>query len=101
MFQLKLNDIEPVSKPLYYRKNIIAIIGDPRMLKTEGAAPSVASGKISIRSPTGHGPMTRTASARTIASSSRAVFLTFCMEAACRVARLLSRGWRRALQRER
>ena len=42
MFQLKLNDIEPVSKPLYYRKNIIAIIGDPRMLKTEGCAPSVA-----------------------------------------------------------
>src|ERR1700704_7129787 len=42
MFQLKLNDIEPVSKPEYYRKNIIAIIGDPRMLKTEGCAPSVA-----------------------------------------------------------
>jgi len=42
MFRLKLNDIELVSKPEYYRKNIIAIIGDPRMLKTEGCAPSVA-----------------------------------------------------------
>jgi hypothetical protein len=38
MFRLKLNDIELVSKPEYYRKNIIAIIGDPRMLKTEGCA---------------------------------------------------------------
>jgi hypothetical protein len=42
MFQLKLNDIELVSNPEYYRKYIIAIIGDPRMLKTEGCAPSVA-----------------------------------------------------------
>ena len=42
MFQLKLDDIEPVLKPEYYRKNIIAIIGDPQMLKTEGCAPSVA-----------------------------------------------------------
>ena len=42
MFRLKLNDIELVSKSEYYRKNIIAIIGDPRMLKTEGCAPSVA-----------------------------------------------------------
>jgi hypothetical protein len=29
MFQLKLNDIELVSKPEYYRKYIIAIIGEP------------------------------------------------------------------------
>ena len=42
MFRLKLNDVELVSKPLYYRKNIIAIIGDPRMLKTESCAPVVA-----------------------------------------------------------
>jgi hypothetical protein len=42
MFQLKLDDIEPVLKPEYYRKNIIAIIGDPGMLQTEGCAPSVA-----------------------------------------------------------
>jgi hypothetical protein len=39
MFQLKLNDIELVSKSEYYRKYIIAIT---RMLKTEGCAPSVA-----------------------------------------------------------
>jgi hypothetical protein len=42
MFQLKLNDIELVSKPEYYLKYIIAIIGDTRMLKTEGCAPVVA-----------------------------------------------------------
>jgi hypothetical protein len=36
MFQLKLDDIEPVLKPEYYRKNIIAIIGDPGMRQTEG-----------------------------------------------------------------
>ena len=42
MFQLKLNDIELVSKPEYYRKYIIAIIGDPRMLQTEGCAPVIA-----------------------------------------------------------
>ena len=42
MFQLKLNDIELVSKPEYDRKYIIAIIGDSRMLKTEGCAPVIA-----------------------------------------------------------
>ena len=42
MFQLKLNDIELVSTPEYYLKYIIAIIGDTRMLKTEGCAPVVA-----------------------------------------------------------
>jgi hypothetical protein len=42
MFQLKLNDIELVSKPEYYREYIIAIIGDPRMFQTEGCAPVVA-----------------------------------------------------------
>jgi len=45
MFQLKLKDIELVSKPEYYRKYIIAIIGDPRMLETEGCAPVVAQRK--------------------------------------------------------
>jgi hypothetical protein len=42
IFQLKLNDIELVSKPEYYRKYIIAIIGDPRMLQTKGCAPVIA-----------------------------------------------------------
>jgi hypothetical protein len=42
MFQLKLNDIELVSKPEYYRKYIIAIIGEPQMLETEGCAPVIA-----------------------------------------------------------
>jgi hypothetical protein len=42
MFQLKLNDIELVSKPEYYREYIIAIIGDRRMLETEGCAPVIA-----------------------------------------------------------
>ena len=42
MFQLKLNDIELVSKPEYYRKYIIAIIGEPQMLETEGCAPAIA-----------------------------------------------------------
>ena len=42
MFRLKLNDIELVSKPEYYRKNIIAIIGDPQMLESEGCAPVIA-----------------------------------------------------------
>jgi hypothetical protein len=42
MFQLKLNDIELVSKPEYYREYIIAIIGDRRMLETEGCAPVAA-----------------------------------------------------------
>ena len=42
MFRLKLNDIELVSKPEYYRKYIIAIIGEPQMLETEGCAPVIA-----------------------------------------------------------
>jgi hypothetical protein len=59
MFQLKLNDIELVSKPEYYLKYIIAIIGDTRML-LKVARQLSPSGKISIGSPTGHGPMTGT-----------------------------------------
>jgi hypothetical protein len=42
MLQLQLNDIELISKPEYYQEHIIAIIGDPQMLKTEGCAPVVA-----------------------------------------------------------
>jgi hypothetical protein len=42
MLQLKLNDIELVLKPEYYRKYIIAIIGEPQMLETEGCAPVIA-----------------------------------------------------------
>jgi hypothetical protein len=58
--------------------------GTPECSRLKVARQLSPSGKISIRSPTGHGPMTRTASARTIASSSRVVFLTFCMAAVCR-----------------
>ena len=97
MFQLKLNDIELVSKPEYYRKYImyiIAIIGDPRMLETEGCAPVIAQRENQHPQSYCHGPITWAASARIIASSSAAVFLTFGIAAACRAPRLLSRGWR-------
>jgi hypothetical protein len=53
MFQLKLDDIEPVLKPEYYRKNIIAIIGDPECARLKVARQVSPSGKISIRNPTG------------------------------------------------
>jgi hypothetical protein len=96
---LKLNDIELVSKPEYYREYIIAIIGE--LLETEGCAPAIAQRENQHPQPGGHGLMTRTASARTIASSSAAVFLTFGMAAACRASRLLSRECWRTLQRER
>src|SRR5450755_2508704 len=42
MLQLQLNDIELVSKPEYYRKYIIAIVGDRRTLETEGCVPAIA-----------------------------------------------------------
>jgi hypothetical protein len=43
MLQLQRNDdIELVSKPEYYREHIIAIIGNPQMLETEGCAPVIA-----------------------------------------------------------
>jgi hypothetical protein len=45
MLQLPLNDIELVSKPEYYREYIIAIVGDRRMLDTEGCAPVIAQRK--------------------------------------------------------
>ena len=67
MFQLKLNDIELISKPEYYLKYIIAIIGDTRRLKTEGCAPVVAQRENQHPKPYRPRPDDPAASARTIA----------------------------------
>ena len=92
MFQLKLDDIELVSKPEYYRKYIVAIIGEPQMLETEGCAPVIAQRVNQHTQPYRPRADDPDRFRPTIASSSAAVFLTFCMAAACRVARFLSRG---------
>src|SRR6267378_257410 len=60
------------------------------VLETEGCAPVIAQRE--NQHPQPYRPITRTASARTIASSSCAIFLTFGMSAGCRASRLLSRG---------
>ena len=102
MFQLKLNDIELVSKPEYYREYIIAIIGDRRMLETEGCAPVIAQRE--NQHPQPYRP--RANNPDRFRPDYRIKFVrsfSYLLHGGSLPSppRLLSRGWRRALPRER
>lgn len=83
------------SKPEYYREYIIAIVGESRMLETEGCAPAIAQRENQHPQPYRPWADDPDRFRPDYSLKFAAVFPTFDMALTCRASRLLSRGWRR------